>query len=32
MYPKNENTNMKMYLHPYVYSSIIYYSQDMKTI
>ena len=30
-YPKkNENTNLKSYMHPNVYSSIIYKSQDME--
>ena len=27
---KNENSNLKRYLHPSVYSSIIYNSQDME--
>jgi len=26
---ENKNTNLKRYIHPYVYSSIIYNSQDM---
>ena len=25
-----KNTNLKQYMHPYVYCSIIYNSQDMK--
>ena len=28
---KNENTNLKRFMHPNIYSSIIYNSQDMKT-
>ena len=27
---ENENTNSRGYVHPYVYSSIIYYSQIME--
>ena len=27
-----ENTNSKICLHPHVYSSVIYSSQDMRTI
>ena len=27
---ENENTSSKIYMHPNVHSSIIYYSQDMK--
>ena len=27
-----ENTNSKGYMHPYVYSSIIYNSQDMEVV
>ena len=29
---ENENTNSNGYMHPYVHFSIIYNSQDMKTI
>ena len=27
---ENDNTNLKRYMHPYVYCSIIYNSQDME--
>ena len=29
---KNENTNLKTYMHPSFHSSTIYYSQDMEAI
>ena len=30
LYKENENTSSKRYMHPYVHSSIIYNSQDIK--
>ena len=30
-FEENENTNLKRYLHPHVYCTIIYNSQDMET-
>ena len=29
---ENENTNLKRYMHPYIYCSIIYNTQDTETI
>ena len=29
---ENENTNLKRYMHPYIYCSIIYNTQDIETI
>ena len=28
---ENENTNLKRYMHPYIYCSIIYNTQDTET-
>ena len=30
IYPEYKNTNLKGYMHPYAYCSIIYNSQDME--
>lgn len=30
IYPKNTKTHSKRYMHPYVYSGIIYNSQTME--
>ena len=31
LFKEYENTNLKMYMHPYVHCSIIYNRQDMET-
>ena len=30
LHKENKNTNLKIYVHPYVHCSIIYNSQDME--
>jgi len=32
IYTKNENTDLKKYMHPNIHSSIIYSSQDMEQL
>ena len=32
IYQKNENTNLKKYIHPHVHCSIIYNSPGMETM
>ena len=31
-YPKNKNSNVKRYMHPTIYNSIIYNDHDMEAI